>query len=73
MSSISEYRLKVTRRINLGNYEHVEIEASVVVSRDDDSDTPADLRNRALDEINLLLDEAKKDHVPKRRSRYNED
>jgi hypothetical protein len=72
LSSVSEFRLKVTRRINLGNYEHVEIEASTLVSKDDDSDTPQKLRERAVDEVMDLLADAKEQAVPKRRQRYDE-
>ncbi len=65
---MTEFRLKVTRRINLGNYEHVEIEGQVLVSRDDDADTAQKLRERAVDEVSALLADAKAEHVPKRRS-----
>ncbi|MDE2426267.1 MAG: hypothetical protein KGO96_10225 [Elusimicrobia bacterium] len=67
MSVLSEVRLKVARRVNLGNYEHVELEATVTVGRNSDEDTPDKMRAEALDEIAAVLDEAVKDHVPKRR------
>jgi hypothetical protein len=40
MSLLTDVRLKITRRVNIGNYEHVEFEASATVSRDCDDDTP---------------------------------
>lgn len=69
MSVIQELRLRVTRRINLGNYEHVEIEVATAVSRDSDDDTPEKMRERLLDEVDVLLEEAGRDYVPARRSR----
>lgn len=69
MTALTEIRLKVTRRVNLGGYEHVEVEGYAVVSRDNDNDTPTDMRERALEEVNALLEEAYKDHIPSRRRR----
>jgi hypothetical protein len=51
MSAITELRLTVSRRINLGNYEHVELQATAAVSRDKDDDTPKSMRDHLLDEI----------------------
>lgn len=73
MSVVSEVRLKVVRRINTGNYEHVEITGEVMVGRNSDDDTPKSLRTDALEQVAALLEEAEADHLPKRRSRYNED
>jgi hypothetical protein len=69
MSVVSEVKLTVTKTINLGNYESVKIEGGVVVGRDSDDDTPQGMRDRCLEEIAALLEEAKKDHVPARRRR----
>jgi hypothetical protein len=69
MSLLTDVRLKITRRVNIGNYEHVEFEASATVSRDCDDDTPEDLRNRVLEEVGLILMDAYDDHLPKRRSK----
>lgn len=66
MSVISEIRLTVSRTINLGNYESTKIEATVIVGRNDDADTPEKMREEALVEIEALLAGAHKDHVPKR-------
>ena len=65
---VSEFKLTVTKTINLGNYENVKIEGAVTVGKDSDDDTADDIRNRALDEVRLLVQEAEKDHLPKRRS-----
>jgi len=73
MSVISELRLTVSRTLNLGNYENVKIEVGAVVGKDSDDDTPEKMRDRLLDEVGQLVEEAIKDHVPKRRSRINED
>ncbi len=72
MSVVSEFRLTVTKTINLGNYENVKLEGTVIVGKNDDSDTPDSLRDQALEEVNLLLREAYKDHVPQRRRRDEE-
>jgi len=73
MSIVSEIRLTVSKTVNLGNYENVKIEATVVVGRDSDDDTPEKLRAQALDEVDAILAEARKDHVPKRRLRGSEE
>jgi hypothetical protein len=67
MSVVSEIRLTVTRSINLGNYENVKIEGTVVVGRDDDKDTAKSLREQALEEVGELLAAAYDEHVPIRR------
>lgn len=72
MAAISELRLSVSRTVNLGNYESVKLEASALVSRNSDDDTPQKLRAQLLDEIAVLLEAAESDHVPARRSRYKE-
>lgn len=72
MTVLSEVRLTVTRTINLGNYESVKLEATAVVGRDSDDDTPKKMRDQVLDEVAEVLAAAKKDYVPQRRSRYDE-
>lgn len=69
MSVVSEIRLTVSKTINLGNYESVKIEGTVIVSKDNDLDTPESLMEQVLDQVKLLLNDARQDHVPKRRSR----
>ena len=73
MSIVSEIRLKVVRRVNLGNYEHVEIEGMATVGRDSDDDTPEKLRNDAPDQVAELLKAAEAEHLPKRRRGRDED
>jgi hypothetical protein len=58
--------LSVSRTYNLGNYESAKLEASVTVGRDDDDDTLELMRDKALDEVASILNEAKRDHVPSR-------
>ena len=72
MSVLSELRLTVSRTINLGNYESTKLEATVIVGRNSDDDTPEKMRDQALDEVKLVLEEAQKDHLPKRRAHYND-
>ena len=67
MTTLTELKLAVTKTINLGDYNSVKVEASVVISRNDDLDTPAKMREEALVEISELIAEAEKDYVPKRR------
>lgn len=67
MSVLTEVRLRVVRRVNLGDYEHVELEASSVVGRDSDDDTAEGLRERVLSEVSAILQDAYKEHVPARR------
>ena len=69
MSVVSEIKLVVSRTINLGSYESVKIEGSVVVGRSDDADTPEVLRQSALDEVMSLIDDARRDHVPASRQK----
>lgn len=64
MIVVSEFRLTVTHTINLGNYNSVKIEGGVTVGKNADSDTADDMRNRALDEVALLVEQARKDHLP---------
>ena len=73
MSVVSEIKLIVSKTINLGNYESVKLEASVLVGRDSDTDTPEKMREQALDEITLLLEDARRENVPKRRQQYDKD
>ena len=69
MSIVSEIRLTASRTINLGNYERTKVEGTVVVGRNDDLDTADKMREEALEELQLLLQAAEKDHVPTRRRR----
>ncbi len=68
MTIVSEIRLTVSHTVNLGNYNSTKIEGTVVVGRSDESDTALKMRDEALVEMQQLLDEAKSDHLPKRRS-----
>jgi hypothetical protein len=69
MALTTEVTVSVSRTFNLGNYESVKIEASVRTSRSEADDTFEVLRNKALDEVASILQEAENDHVPKRSHR----
>jgi small-conductance mechanosensitive channel len=70
---ISEIRLKVSRRVNLGNYEHVEVEVTVTVNRADDAEKAEELRETALTEVDELLADALDRYTPRRRSSSRDD
>lgn len=72
VSVITEVRMSVAKTINLGNYNNVRIESTVTVGRTSDNDTPEKMRDQALDEIAAALNDAQKDHLPKRRSGQEE-
>ena len=69
MGVVTEIKLSVTRTVNLGNYESVKLEGHAIVGKDNDDDTGETLRAQALDEVYALIQEAYKEHVPKRRNR----
>ncbi len=69
MAILERIRISVRRTINLGNYSSVQIEASADVGRDSDADTPATMRNLALNEAASALELAYDEFVPKPASR----
>lgn len=67
MANINEVRLTLSRTINLGNYESTRIEAGVTINRSEDTDTPEDMEELAIQEVRLFLESALKEFVPEKK------
>jgi GGDEF domain-containing protein len=68
MAVVERIRIAVSKTVNLGNYNSVKVEVSVDVGRNKDTDTPAAMRDEALNQAADALEEAHKEFVPGRRS-----
>ena len=61
---ITEFRIALSRTLNLGNYESTRIESSVTVTVNDGDDFPAE-KQHAQTELRKLLEETYRNHIKK--------